>query len=80
MLRKWERRICRKWSIKYEAAIAQKGEELEALKSKIKEIPLAEMMSDKTKTLKDEVSKIAESTGKLKDRMAIYAKELTAQK
>lgn len=64
----------------YQAAIADKGKELDALKAKIKEIPITEMMGDKAKTLKDEVSKIAESTGKLKDQLDVYVKELTAKK
>ena len=65
---------------KYNAAIAEKGKELDALKARIKEIPLNELMGDKAKTLKADLSKIADSTGKLKDQMAVYAKELAAKK
>lgn len=65
---------------KYEAAIAEKGKELEALTAKIKEIPLAELMGDKAKALKADISKITTSMGKLKDQMAVYAKELAAKK
>ncbi|MFA7256390.1 MAG: hypothetical protein WC047_02300 [Kiritimatiellales bacterium] len=63
----------------YKVAIADKGKELDAVKAKIKEIPITEMMGDKAKMLKDDVSRIAESTGKLKDQLAVYAKELSAK-
>jgi hypothetical protein len=56
---------------KYEAAIAEKGKELAALKA---------TKALKAKTLKNDVSKITASTGKLKDKMAAYAKELAAKK
>jgi len=56
---------------KYEAAIAEKGKELAALKA---------TKALKAKTLKNDVSKITASTGKLKDQMAAYAKELAARK
>lgn len=65
---------------KYEAAITEKGKELEALTAKIKEIPLTELMGEKSKTLKADISKITTSMGKLKDQMAAYAKELAAKK
>lgn len=69
-----------KMADKYEVVIAQKGKELDALKAKIKDIPITEMMGDKAKMLKDDVSKIVASTSKLKDQMAVYAKELAAKK
>jgi hypothetical protein len=65
---------------KYEAAVAEKGKELEALTAKIKEIPLTELMGDKAKALKGDISEITTSMGKLKDQMAVYAKELAAKK
>jgi len=65
---------------KYEAAISEKGKEVEALMAKVKEIPITEMMGDKAKTLKDDVSKVKTSIDKLKDQMAAYAKELAAKK
>jgi predicted small lipoprotein YifL len=65
---------------KYEAAIAEKGKEIEALTAKVKEIPLTELMGDKAKTLKGEMNQVASSLGKLKDQMAVYAKELAAKK
>ncbi len=65
---------------KYEAAIAEKGKEIEALTAKVKEIPLTELMGDKAKALKGDISKVTTSLGKLKDQMAVYAKELAAKK
>lgn len=63
----------------YEAAIAEKSKEIQALTAKVKEIPLTELMGDKAKVLKEDVSKITASMGKLKDQMAVYAKELAAK-
>jgi len=65
---------------KYEAALAAKGQEVDALKEKIKEIPLTEMMGEKAKSLKDDLSEITTSLSRLKDQMAVYAKELAAKK
>jgi Skp family chaperone for outer membrane proteins len=65
---------------KYEAAIADKSKEVEALMAKVKEIPITEMMGEKAKALKDDVSKLKTSIDKLKDQMAVYAKELAAKK
>ena len=64
----------------YQAAIADKGKEVDALMAKVKEIPLTELMGDKAKALKADASKISDSIGKLKDQMAVYAKELAAKK
>ena len=65
---------------KYNAAIAAKGKELEALTAKIKAIPLTDLMGDKAKTLKGEMSAVTASMGKLKDQLAVYTKELAAKK
>jgi len=64
----------------YEAAISEKSKEVQALAAKVKEIPLTELMGDKAKALKDDVSKLTTSMDKLKDQMAVYAKELAAKK
>ena len=64
----------------YQAAIADKSKDVEALMAKVKEIPLTEMMGDKAKALKDDVGKIKSSLDKLKDQMAVCAKELAAKK
>lgn len=65
---------------KYQAVIADKGKELDALKDQIKEIPLKEMLGDKAKTLKEDAGEITASLSKLKDQMEVYAKELAAKK
>lgn len=65
---------------KYDEAIAAKGKELEALAAKIKEIPLTELMGEKAKMLKNDITQITTSIGKLKDQMEVYAKELAAKK
>jgi hypothetical protein len=64
----------------YEAAIAEKMKEVDALKGQLKEIPLTELMGEKAKALKDDAAEITASLGKLKDQMAVYAKELAAKK
>jgi Skp family chaperone for outer membrane proteins len=63
----------------YQAAIADKSKEVEALMAKVKEIPISEMMGDKAKALKDDVGELKTSVDKLKDQMAVYAKELSAK-
>jgi hypothetical protein len=65
---------------KYDAAIAEKSKELQALAAKVKEIPLTELMGEKAKTLKGDMNKITTSIDKMKDQMAVYAKELAAKK
>lgn len=64
---------------KYEAAIADKAAEVDELKAKIKEIPLKELLGDEAKTLKGDLEGIVSSLGKLKDQMAVYSKELSAE-
>ncbi len=64
---------------KYEAAIAGKTAEIDALKAKIKDIPIARMAGEEAKGLKAELDEITQSLTALKDRLAVYAKELQAQ-
>jgi hypothetical protein len=64
----------------YQAAIADKSKDVEAMMAKVKELPLNEMMGDKAKMLKDDVGKTKTSMDKLKGQMAVYAKELAAKK
>ncbi len=64
----------------YQAAIADKSKDVEAVMAKVKEIPLSELMGDKAKALKGDLSEIQAALGKLKDQMAVYAKELAAKK
>jgi Skp family chaperone for outer membrane proteins len=65
---------------KYQAVIAEKGKELDALKDQIKEIPMTELLGDKAKELKEDAGEITASLSKLKDQMEVYAKELAAKK
>jgi len=64
---------------KYEGVIADKVSELNALKEKVKEIPIKELMGDKAKALKEDLGEITTSLSKLKDQLSVYAKELAAQ-
>lgn len=68
-----------KMADKYEAAIADKTAELDALKAKIKEIPVADMMGEKAAALKGDLEKISQSLKALQDRLAVYVKELQTQ-
>jgi len=63
---------------KYKAAVAEKVSELDALKAKVKEIPLSELMGEKAKTMKAELGGITTSLDKLKGQMAVYTKELSS--
>jgi len=69
----------KKMADKYEAAIADKVSEIDALKAKLKEIPITEMMGEKAGALKGDLGEITQSLSALKDRLAIYIKELKAQ-
>lgn len=64
---------------KYQAVIADKTKELDSIKNKIKDIPLTEMAGEKANALKENISEVTSSLGKLKDQMAAYAKELAAK-
>ncbi|MBI9020447.1 MAG: hypothetical protein JEZ10_04240 [Verrucomicrobia bacterium] len=64
---------------KYESVIADKVSELEALKEKVKEIPMTELMGEKAKALKADLGEITASLSKLKDQLSVYAKELAAK-
>jgi len=64
---------------KYESVIADKVSELDALKEKVKEIPMTELMGDKAKALKTDLGEITTSLSKLKDQLSVYAKELAAK-
>lgn len=63
-------------AIKYKDAILAKKPELDELTDKIKEIPIAKMLSDETKALKVELDELTKSTGALKERFNIYMDKL----
>jgi TolA-binding protein len=64
---------------KYEVAMAEKGQEIEALTAKIRELPVTELMGDKAKALKSDIGEITASMDKLKNQLSVYAKELAAK-
>jgi len=64
----------------YQAVIADKSKEVEALMAKVKEIPMADLLGDDAKALKNDLSEVKASISKLKDQMDVYVKELAAKK
>ncbi len=65
---------------KYMGLLADKVDVLSALKTKLKEIPLTEMMGEKTTSLKQDVSETTTLISQLKDKLAVYANALKALK
>ena len=61
---------------KYESAIAGKKKEIDAIKAKLKEIPMTQMLGEEAKTLKSEISEVTTSLKALTDRLSVYAKAL----
>jgi cell division protein FtsB len=64
---------------KYETAIADKTAEIEDLKKEIKSIPLKELMGNKARSLKKDLSDIMDFVGILKKQLSVYAKELASK-
>jgi outer membrane murein-binding lipoprotein Lpp len=64
---------------KYEAALAGKTAEMEALKEELNSIPLKDMMGDEARALKEDLSGIMDSVDALTKQMKVYAKELAEQ-
>lgn len=62
----------------YEGLIAEKTEALKGLEAQIKDLPISELMGEKAKTIKEETKTIATSLSKLKDQLAVYAKQLSS--
>ena len=60
----------------YTAAIVAKNSEIEKLTAKKSEIPLTELLGDEAKALAADIKKLMDSSKALKERMAVYAKEL----
>ena len=59
-------------ALKYKEAILAKQGEIEKLTAKIKEIPIAEALGEKAKTLKTELQNLQTSLTALKDRFQVY--------
>lgn len=64
---------------KYEAVLASKAAEVDALKAKLKEIPVTEMMGEKAAGLKGDLEEIVRSVDALKERLEVYMNELKEQ-
>ncbi|MCL5279484.1 MAG: hypothetical protein M1376_06220 [Planctomycetes bacterium] len=63
-------------ALQYVQAISVKKEDLQKVLAQVKEIPLAEALSEKAKTLKAEVQKIQTSLKDLTDRFQVYYNKL----
>jgi hypothetical protein len=63
-------------ALEYAQAISVKREDLQKLLAQVKEIPVAEVLSEKAKTLKAEVQKIESSIKDLTDRFQVYYNQL----
>jgi predicted nucleic acid-binding Zn-ribbon protein len=63
-------------ALEYVQAISVKREDLQKLLAQVKEIPVAEALSEKAKTLKAEVQKIESSIKDLTDRFQVYYNQL----
>jgi predicted nucleic acid-binding Zn-ribbon protein len=66
----------RAMALEYVQAISVKREDLQKLLAQVKEIPVAEALSEKAKTLKAEVQKIESSIKDLTDRFQVYYNQL----
>jgi outer membrane murein-binding lipoprotein Lpp len=62
----------------YEALIAEKTAGIDGIKQQLKDLTISELMGEKAKTLKEEMSGLTASFEKLSDQMAVFAKELAA--
>ncbi len=63
-------------ALQYVQAISVKKEDLQKVLAQVKEIPLAEALSEKAKTLKAEAQKIQTSIKGLTDRFQVYYNKL----
>ena len=64
---------------KYQKVIESKQAEINALKEKIKKIPVAQMLGDEAKKIKTDVENIANSVCALTERLNIYSRELRSK-
>ncbi len=61
---------------KYKGLISEKMDVAGALKAKLKEIPLTEMLGEKATALKGELSETTTLISQLKDKLAVYTNAL----
>jgi hypothetical protein len=60
----------------YKDALTAKMEEVKAEGAKLKDIPIADIMGDKAKTLKANIDEIQKQVDALKERFQVYVDEL----
>ena len=65
---------------KYKGLLSEKIDVVDALKTKLKEIPLAELMGEKAISLKQELGETTTLISQLKDKLAVYTDALKALK
>jgi len=63
-------------AMSYKGAIEAKGKEVEKLATRLKEIPVAEILGKEAKAIKAEVDTINKSVSALKERLQIYIDKL----
>lgn len=63
---------------RYKGLIAEKTDVATALKAKLQEIPMAEMMGEKARTLKSDLSDTMSQIQTLKQKLAVYVDALKA--
>jgi len=61
---------------KYKGLISEKMDVAGALKAKLKEIPLTEMMGEKATALKQDLSETTALISQLKDKLSVYTSAL----
>ena len=62
----------------YEGLITEKRDELKKLEAQIKELPISELMGKKAKKIKAQTKDLTTSMSKLKDQLAVYARQLSS--
>ena len=69
----------RKMADTYNDALLAKQKDLDALKARLADIPISEMLGEKAKAIKDDLEEITKSVNALTERMDIYVKEFKAK-
>ena len=64
---------------KYRAAIESKKGEIDKIKQKIQQIPIADMLGKEAKKLKGDIQNISSSIRALTDRLNVYSQELRSK-
>ena len=64
---------------KYQKALESKKTEINALKEKLKEIPVVEMLGDEAKKIKTEITSVTKSINALTQRLKVYSQAITCK-